>query len=340
MTGKIFLTFPIGFENGVINIWGFRFKLGEQGRTEVETDLRIIVDEPDDLVVAVENPRHGIRSIALRCNPFIPVMIRVCRILQFDAFEPRILARGLVEMAVNANVAFHEKLNHGLTLIVNCFNRSSVSSGVLSELESSRLLLTGHHPTGSSLAAPDHHNPAFRNKVALAIFFYIVSNFSSRWDDVRFVDNRSTNFATSADFRPVHDDRAFDLAVTMNSDIAADNAVLDHAAANNGSLRDNRVQGHALAIEPVKDELGRWIAKVRGTKRPTAVIYIERRSHRTEIDVSLVVSFDGSDIAPITGLLAFLRGRNAVFAKVVRVDRPFTGQRWQDIAAKVMVARF
>src|SRR5262245_63124243 len=104
-------------------------------------------------------------------------MIRICRILQFDVFEPRILARGLVEMAVNANIAFHGKLNHGLTLIVNCFNRSSGSSDVLSELESVRLLLTGHHPTGSSLAASNHDNSAFRNKVALAIFFDIVSDF-------------------------------------------------------------------------------------------------------------------------------------------------------------------
>jgi hypothetical protein len=65
-------------------------------------------------------------------------MIRVCRILQFDAFEPRILARGLVEMAVNANIAFHGKRDHGLALIVNCFNRACSSSDVRVELESLR----------------------------------------------------------------------------------------------------------------------------------------------------------------------------------------------------------
>ena len=83
-------------------------------------------------------------------------------------------------MAVNANIALHGKLNHGPTLMVNCFNRSSVSSDVLTELESARLLLTGHHPAGSALAASDHHNPAFGNEVALAILFEIVSNFGSR----------------------------------------------------------------------------------------------------------------------------------------------------------------
>src|SRR5262245_44430397 len=272
MTGKIFLTFPIGFENCVINIRSFRFKPGEQGRTEVETDLRIIVDETDDLVFAIENPRHGIRSIALRGHPLIPVMIRICRILQLDVFEPRILARRLVEMAVNANIAFHGKLDHGLNLIVNCFNRSWLSSDVLIDLEPLWLQLTDHNPTGSSLAASNHHNPAFRNEVALAIFFDTVTNFGARGNDVRFVDNRSANPTTPANFRPVHNHRTFDLAVTMNSHIASDNAVLDHAAANNGSLRDNRVHRHALAIGPVKDKLGRWIAKVRGSKRPPAVI--------------------------------------------------------------------
>src|SRR5882724_8037510 len=152
------------------------------------------------------------------------------------------------------------------------FQQSSVSSDVLSELESSRLLLTGHHPAGPSLAASDHHNPAFGNEVALPILFDIVSNFGSRGDNVRFVYNGSANFATPADFRPIHNHRAFDLAVTMNSDIAAHDAVLDHAAANNGSLRDNGVQGHTLAIMPGKDELGRRIAKVRGSKWPAAVI--------------------------------------------------------------------
>ena len=62
VAGKIFLTFPVGFEDRVINIRRFRFKPREQGRAEVETDLGVIVDELDDLVVAVENPRHGIRA--------------------------------------------------------------------------------------------------------------------------------------------------------------------------------------------------------------------------------------------------------------------------------------
>jgi hypothetical protein len=38
----------------------------------------------------------------------------------------------------------------------------------------------------------------------------------------------------------------------MNSNIAADDAVLRHAAANNRPLGNNRIHGRALAIGPIK----------------------------------------------------------------------------------------
>jgi hypothetical protein len=97
------LTFPVGFENSVINIRCFCFKPREQGRTEVKTDPRVIVDELDDLVVPIENPRHGIRRIAFRRNALVPVVIRVSGILKFDVFEPGVLERPLVEMTVDPN---------------------------------------------------------------------------------------------------------------------------------------------------------------------------------------------------------------------------------------------
>ena len=107
VAGKIFLTFPIGFENRVINIRRFGFKPREQRSTEVETDLGVIIDEPDDLVIPIENPRDGIRRIALRRNTLVPIVVRIGRILQLDAFEPRVFTGGLIEMTVNTNVAVH-----------------------------------------------------------------------------------------------------------------------------------------------------------------------------------------------------------------------------------------
>src|SRR6266436_9016900 len=108
MPGKIFLTFPVGFENRVINMRRFCFKPREQGGAEVETNLGVIVDELDDLVVPIENPRHGIRRIAFRRNALVPVVIRVSGLLKFDVFEPGVLTRRLVEMTVDTNVSFHK----------------------------------------------------------------------------------------------------------------------------------------------------------------------------------------------------------------------------------------
>jgi hypothetical protein len=47
-------------------------------------------------------------------------MIRISGILKFDGFEPGILPRRLVKMAVNANVSFHEgQVTQSITLGVD-----------------------------------------------------------------------------------------------------------------------------------------------------------------------------------------------------------------------------
>ena len=57
----------------------------------------------------VENARDRIGRVAFRGDAFVPVVIGRRRILQLDRFEPGIFPRRLVEVAVNANVAFHAK---------------------------------------------------------------------------------------------------------------------------------------------------------------------------------------------------------------------------------------
>ncbi|MGZ3591548.1 MAG: hypothetical protein ACXU99_12910, partial [Thermodesulfobacteriota bacterium] len=49
----------------------------------------------------------GIGGVTLRCNPLVPVMIRIGRILELNFFYPRILSGGLIEVAMNADVLFH-----------------------------------------------------------------------------------------------------------------------------------------------------------------------------------------------------------------------------------------
>ena len=55
---------------------------------------------------AVKDARGGIRRVTLGGDALVPIVIRVGGVLQFDRFQPGILARRLIEMAVNADV-FH-----------------------------------------------------------------------------------------------------------------------------------------------------------------------------------------------------------------------------------------
>src|SRR5918995_4017889 len=107
------LTFAVGFEYRLIDLGRFGLEPGEQRRAEIKTDFRIIVDEPDDLIIAVEDARNRIRRIAFGGDPLVPIVIRVSGILKLDGFEPWVLPWRLVEMSVNANVSLH--LNLSLT---------------------------------------------------------------------------------------------------------------------------------------------------------------------------------------------------------------------------------
>ena len=76
----------------------------EQRGAEIKTDPRVIIDYFHDAIPCVQNARSGIARIALRGDALVPVMIRVSGVLQLDCFEPWMLARGLIKVAVNANV--------------------------------------------------------------------------------------------------------------------------------------------------------------------------------------------------------------------------------------------
>ncbi len=54
----------IGFAEGLINFGSFLIDPGEQGRSKVETDLRIIVHHLHDALFAVQDSRRGIGRVA------------------------------------------------------------------------------------------------------------------------------------------------------------------------------------------------------------------------------------------------------------------------------------
>ena len=105
MSAAILATLAVRVENCLIDPGRRGLQPRQEGGTEIETDERIIVDDGGDAVVAIENPRCRIRGITLRSYSFVPIVIRVSRILQFNRLEPRVFARRLIEVSVDADVS-------------------------------------------------------------------------------------------------------------------------------------------------------------------------------------------------------------------------------------------
>ena len=54
---------------------------------------------------AVQNPRGAVGRVAFRGDALVPIVVGSGGILKLDRFQPRILARWLIEVAVNAKIA-------------------------------------------------------------------------------------------------------------------------------------------------------------------------------------------------------------------------------------------
>ncbi len=97
---------PVRFEDMVIRALRVLFEPGEQRRTEVEADPRVVVDDADDLVFRVHDPRCPVRRIAFGGDALVPIVIRRSGILGLHRLQPGVLARRLVKMSVNGDETF------------------------------------------------------------------------------------------------------------------------------------------------------------------------------------------------------------------------------------------
>src|SRR6185437_11321226 len=77
----------------------------QKGRSEVEADARVIVDDPGDLVFVVDDAGGAVGGVALGADALVPVMIGSGGILRLHSFKPGVFAGRLVEVAVNADIA-------------------------------------------------------------------------------------------------------------------------------------------------------------------------------------------------------------------------------------------
>ena len=95
----------VGVEDHAIGARGFVGDPLEQGGAEVEAHAGVVVDDADDFVLAVGDAGGAVGGVALGGDAVVPVVIGRGGVLDFDGFEPGILARRLVEVAMHADVA-------------------------------------------------------------------------------------------------------------------------------------------------------------------------------------------------------------------------------------------
>jgi hypothetical protein len=80
------------------------FQPGQKCGAEVETDMLVIVDNIFKASLVIQYPGMGVGLVAFLRDSFIPVMKRMSRLLDFNFFQPGILTRWLVKVAVYADV--------------------------------------------------------------------------------------------------------------------------------------------------------------------------------------------------------------------------------------------
>src|SRR5664279_2191292 len=105
MPAKALSAAAVGVLNHAVGPRRFLLQPGQQRGAEVETHASIVVEDADDLLLAIENAGSTVYRIALRGDAIVPVVIWGSGVLNFDRLQPGILSWRLIEVAVNAEVA-------------------------------------------------------------------------------------------------------------------------------------------------------------------------------------------------------------------------------------------
>jgi len=95
----------VGVEDAAIGAGSLVGEPLEQSGAEVEAHAGVVVDDADDLVFEVGDAGGAVGGVTLGGDAVVPVVVRGSRVLHFDGFQPGILARRLVEVAMHADVA-------------------------------------------------------------------------------------------------------------------------------------------------------------------------------------------------------------------------------------------
>jgi hypothetical protein len=96
--------FPISLDDLLIERRKFQLQPTDEGRTEIETEGGVIVDEVQNLSFTIDDSGIGIWPITFEGNPFIPVVEGIGTLLGLNHFKPGIFSRRLIEMAMNHDI--------------------------------------------------------------------------------------------------------------------------------------------------------------------------------------------------------------------------------------------
>ena len=93
----------VGAQHGGVDQRALRCQPGEQRRPEVEADGGVVVHPARHRAVAIEHLRSRVRRVALLGDALVPVVERLRRGLALHPAGPRVVARRLVEVAVDTD---------------------------------------------------------------------------------------------------------------------------------------------------------------------------------------------------------------------------------------------
>src|ERR1041384_3879610 len=91
----------VGFDDARVSGRMMLFEPRDERRAEVETNVRVVVDDALDAPTRIDHTRECVRAIALAEDAFVPVGKGARARLRLDGIRPRVFARRLIEMAVN-----------------------------------------------------------------------------------------------------------------------------------------------------------------------------------------------------------------------------------------------